>query len=149
MAVGHLGFGDPPGDCHLKGGYLRGDAVFVVKLATSFYRNPEHGLAGGNCCMVVMSSRAGETLAILDDQARLTDLRTAMAGAIAKPAATVLGVVGAGVQGKLQAELIRRVLNLKSVLIWGRNAGRAGALATEVGGEAVSLAAPFSDYRTR
>jgi hypothetical protein len=48
MAVGHLRFGDPPGDCHVKGGYLRGDAVFVVKLATSFYRNPEHGLAGGN-----------------------------------------------------------------------------------------------------
>jgi ornithine cyclodeaminase len=144
MAVGHLGFGDPPGDCHVKGGYLRGDAVFVVKLATGFYRNPEQGLAVGNGCMLVMSARTGEMLAILHDQGRLTDLRTAMAGAIAaraiaKPASTVLGVVGAGVQAKLQAELIRRVLNLKSVLIWARNAGRAGTLAAELGGEAVSL----------
>jgi ornithine cyclodeaminase len=144
MAVGYLGFKEPPGDCHVKGGYLRGDDVFVVKVATSFYRNAELGLSGSNGFMAVVSARTGETLAILHDRGRLTDLRTAMAGAIAaraiaRPESTVLGVVGAGVQAKLQGELIARALNLKSVLVWARKVERASALASELGGEAVSL----------
>lgn len=31
--VGHLGFPSPPGDVHVKSAWLRGDPVFVVKLA--------------------------------------------------------------------------------------------------------------------
>jgi ornithine cyclodeaminase len=146
MAVGYLGFQDPPGSCHVKGGYLHGDAVFVVKVVSGFYRNSELGLPNSSGFMAVMSARTGELLAILRDQGRLTDLRTAMAGAIAarsiaKPGSKVLGIVGAGVQAKLQGELVARVLNLPTVLVWARQDKRATALAAELAGEAVSLPA--------
>jgi ornithine cyclodeaminase len=144
MAVGHLAFSDPPGDCHVKGAHLTGDPVFVIKLATSFYRNPDAGLAASNGFMAVISARTGEVQAILHDQGHLTDLRTAMAGAvaaraIARPGSAVLGVVGAGIQGRLQAEMIARTLGLPTTLIWARDVGKAGAAATELGAESVSL----------
>jgi ornithine cyclodeaminase len=145
-AVGHLGFDTPPGDCHVKGAYMAGDDVFVVKLAASFYKNPERGLSSSNGFMAVMSATTGEVEALLHDQGRLTDERTAMAGAIAARAiaradSKTLGIVGAGIQAELQAQLIARVLGLKTVLIWARNADRAATLAKKIGGEAVSLTA--------
>jgi ornithine cyclodeaminase len=143
-AVGHLAFADPPGDCHIKSAHLAGDDVFVVKLATSFYRNPERGLSSSNGFMAVISAATGEILALLHDQGQLTDRRTAMAGAIAaraiaRPGSTTLGVVGAGIQARLQARLIARLLGLRSILVWARNGDRAAALAADVGGEAVGL----------
>src|SRR5262245_28937474 len=145
MAVGHLPFGDPPGDCHVKGARLRGDDVFVVKVATGFYRNTERGLPNSNGFMAVLSARTGEVHAILHDEGQLTDLRTAMAGAIAARAiarrgSKVLGVVGAGVQARLQAQLIARTLGLPTVLFWARSDARARVLAGDLRGEAVSLA---------
>ena len=144
MAVGHLAFADPPGDAHVKGGYLAGDPVFVVKLATSFYHNPEVGLESSNGLMAVISARTGEVQAILHDQGRLTDLRTAMAGAvagraIARPGSTVLGVVGAGIQARMQADLLARTLGLDTTLLWARNPERASEAAAAVGAQAVSL----------
>lgn len=140
----HLGFSDPPGDCHVKGASVVGDEVFVVKLATTFYRNPERGLAASNGFMAVMSALSGEMLALLHDRGQLTDLRTAMAGAIAARAIArfpcdTVGVVGAGTQARLQAKWIQRHLGCKSVLIWARNAGRAAELAGELGAQAVDL----------
>jgi ornithine cyclodeaminase len=137
MSVGYLGFRDPPGDCHVKGAHLRGDEVFAVKLATSFYRNPQAGLPTSSGFVAVMSARTGEMLAILHDRGQLTDQRTAMAGAIAARAiarrgSRVLGVIGAGVQARLQGELIARVLGLKTVLVWARNADRAAALSDQL-----------------
>ncbi|OWJ66666.1 ornithine cyclodeaminase family protein [Inquilinus limosus] len=143
-AVGHLAFADAPGDCHIKSAHLVGDDVFVVKLATSFYRNPERGLSSSNGFMAVISAATGEILALLHDQGQLTDRRTAMAGAIAaraiaRPDSATLGVVGAGIQARLQARLIARILGLSSILIWARTSDRAAALAADLGGEAVGL----------
>jgi ornithine cyclodeaminase len=140
----HLGFTEPPGDCHVKAAAVPGDDVFVVKLATGFYRNPELNLPTGNGFMVVMSARTGEILALLHDEGHLTDQRTAMAGAIAarailRPGSRTLGIVGAGTQARLQAKLIKRLLRLDSVLVWARSGKRAAALATEVRGQGVSL----------
>ena len=144
MAVGHLAFAEPPGDCHVKGGYLAGDDVFVVKLATSFYRNPQAGLESSNGFMAVVDARTGEVAALLHDRGRLTDIRTAMAGAVAgrlirRAGSKVLGVVGTGTQARLQADLVARTLGLETTLIWGRDAGRTQALAADVGGRAASL----------
>jgi len=143
-AVGHLSFADPPGDCHIKSAYMTGDEIFVVKVATGFYRNPTLGLPSSNGFVVVMSAKTGEVLGMLRDAGRLTDQRTAMAGAIAgraicRSGSSTLGVVGTGTQARLQARLIARYLNLKTVLVWGRNPQAATALAAEIGGTAVSL----------
>jgi ornithine cyclodeaminase len=143
-AVLHLAFAEPPGDCHVKAAAVAGDEVFVVKLATGFYRNPELNLPSSNGFMAVLSARTGELLALLHDQGHLTDQRTAMAGAIAARAilregSRTLGIVGAGTQARLQAKLLKRRLGLDSVLIWARNSKRASALASEIRGEAVTL----------
>lgn len=142
--VGHLGFSDPPGDCHVKSAAVQGDDVFVIKVATGFYKNPERGLPASNGFMAVMSTRTGEVLALLHDEGYLTDQRTAMAGAIAARAiaragSRTLGVVGTGVQARLQGKLIARHLRLDRVLVWGRHGGRAGTLAGELGGQATTL----------
>jgi ornithine cyclodeaminase len=143
--VAHLNFENPPGDCHVKGGYITGDDVFVFKFATSFYRNPELGLSSSNGCMIVVSARTGEHLAMLKDQGVLTDKRTAMAGALAaraimRPGSRVLGVVGTGIQAKTQGEMTARLLGLDEILVYGRSADKAAGLATELGGKAVDLA---------
>jgi ornithine cyclodeaminase len=135
-AVGHLTFTTPRGDCHIKSGYVQGDGVFVVKVASAF-----HGNAGNNGFMAVLSARTGDLLAILHDHSYLTDLRTAVAGAIAarliaRRQSQVLGVVGAGVQARMQAHWIARVLNIGTTLVWARNPERAQSL----GFESVSLA---------
>jgi ornithine cyclodeaminase len=125
-AVGHLGFADAGGDCHVKGAYIEGDDVFVVKLATGFYRNPERGMASCNGFMAVVSAKTGEPLALLADEGYLTDLRTAMAGAIAarrilRPGSSTLGVVGTGGQAELQARFIAKACGLETIRIWGRD----------------------------
>jgi ornithine cyclodeaminase len=143
-AVGHLAFADPPGDCHIKSAHIAGEPVYVVKVASSFYRNPERGLSSSQGLMLVLDAHDGRSLALLDDGGWLTDQRTAMAGvlaaqAIARPGSQILGIVGAGIQAELQAKMIARRLGFETILVWARNPDRAQALAAELGGEAADL----------
>ena len=128
-AVGHLGFPAVPGDCHIKGGYVEGEDVFVVKVATGFYRNRDLGLPTTNGFMAVFSAVTGEPLALLCDEGLLTDIRTAMAGAIAaraiaRPGGGTLGVVGTGVQAQFQAEYVADAGGFDRILVWGRDPER-------------------------
>lgn len=137
-AVGHLVFPDVEGDCHIKGGHVRGDSLFVIKVASGFYRNRDLGLPSCNGFMAVLSALTGEPLAILYDEGHLTDLRTAMAGAIAakrikRSGSDTLGVVGTGIQGELQARMIARACGLQKILVWGRRNDTAEALADKLG----------------
>jgi ornithine cyclodeaminase len=145
MAVGHLDFPEDGGSCHVKGGHLRGDDVFVVKMSNTFHRNPARGLSPASGYMSIASARTGELLAILHDRGYLTDLRTAMAGAlaartIARPRPQVLGVIGSGVQAEMQAQWIARTLGIPTTLLWARNVERAGKLAAKLGAQSVPLA---------
>jgi len=105
---GVLLFENPPGDCHIKSGYVRGGSVFVVKLAMGFYENPSRGLETNNGLVLVFDSHTGKTLAVLNDEGWLTSWRTAAAGALAAKAGapsqvTALGIIGSGHQAELQA----------------------------------------------
>ncbi|HEY1410627.1 MAG TPA: NAD(P)-dependent oxidoreductase, partial [Rhodopila sp.] len=144
MAVGHLQFASPPGDCHAKGAAIAGDPFFVIKLATSFYRNPEMNLPSSNGFMVVMSAQTGLVQALLHDEGFLTDKRTAMAGAIAarviaRPGTRTLGIVGSGTQARMQAQTVARTLGIDRILVWARNGEKAVAFANQTGGTAVAL----------
>jgi ornithine cyclodeaminase len=146
LPVGHLAFDAPPGDCHLKGAYLRGDDVFVVKLTNSFYRNDSLGLPTGNGFNAVVSARTGAVEAILHDKGQLTDIRTAATGAlaaraIARPGSATLGIVGAGMQARLQAKWIARALGITRLLIWSRDGAKAEAFAAEMGAETATIEA--------
>ncbi len=121
---GELVFDDPYGVVHLKYGYLKGEKYYVIKIASGFYDNPGSSVATNSGMMLLCSQKNGLPLALLQDKAVLTDLRTGAAGAIAAkylaPAqVTRIGVLGAGVQGRLQVEFLHHVTPCRDVIVWG------------------------------
>jgi len=124
--VGYLGFKRPPGDVHIKYGYIEGDDYYVIKIASGFYNNPSIGLNTGNGMMLLFSQKTGETLSILLDKGYLTDIRTAAAGAVAAKylapsKVSAIGIVGTGTQARLQLEYLRTVTSCREVIVWGRS----------------------------
>ncbi len=135
--VGHLGFDAPRGDVHIKYGYIQEDDVFVIKIADGFDGNAALGLPPGDGMLIVFDRRTGMSLAVLLDRGWLTDLRTAAAGAVvarllAPSNVQRIGVIGTGVQGRLQLELLGRVLPCRSVSVFGRDERRAASYAEEM-----------------
>jgi len=125
--VGYLHFQEASGDCHIKYGYIKGDEYFVVKIATGFYKNSEIGLPVGNGMMSLFSQRTGSFEALLLDEGYLTDMRTAAAGAVAAKYLAPkkidrIGIVGTGVQARLQLEMLKNVTECREAVVWGRNA---------------------------
>jgi ornithine cyclodeaminase len=41
--VGELLFDDPPGETHIKYGYIKEQDYYVIKIASGFYNNPSLG----------------------------------------------------------------------------------------------------------
>ena len=135
--VGHLALTDPPGDVHIKYGYVRGGDVFVVKVASGFPGNSNLGLPTGDGCMLVFSCHTGLLEAVLLDRSRLTDIRTAAAGAVAARALAPrtisrIGVIGTGVQARLQPRLLRHVTTCREIALYGRSRERAAACAADL-----------------
>jgi ornithine cyclodeaminase len=118
------------GEVHIKSSYRKGGPRFALKMAGSFSARP-YGMA------LLVSAETGETVAYLDDGGYLTDLRTAAVSAmIAKELGrmdTALGILGSGVQARLQAQLHAEVLTLSEIHVWGRDPGRVAACVREIG----------------
>jgi ornithine cyclodeaminase len=138
--VGHLGFTHPAGDLHIKYGHVEGEDVFVIKMATGFPGNVSQGLPTGDGAILLFARQTGLLRAVLLDQGRLTDIRTAAAGAVA--ARTLahrevrrIGILGGGVQARLQLRMLGRVTRCRDVMIWNRTRTRAEMLATHAGSE--------------
>jgi ornithine cyclodeaminase len=135
--VGHLNFADPPGDVHIKYGYISGDDYYVIKIASGFYDNPRSGLPSGNGSMLVYWQTTGELLAILLDRGYLTDLRTGAAGAVAAKhlapnAVKRIGIVGTGVQARFQLDLLQYVCHCREAMVWGRDEAKLAAYKAEL-----------------
>jgi ornithine cyclodeaminase len=150
--VGHLDFRQPPGDVHIKYGYRLGDDVFVVKIASGFYDNPAQGLSSSNGLMLVFSARTGFPQALLLDEGYLTDLRTAAAGAVAARHLAprnieAIGIVGAGIQARMQLDLLRHVTPCRRAIVWARDAVKARAFAVE--GFQIEVASSIADLASR
>lgn len=135
--VGFLHFDDPPGDVHIKYGYVAGDEIYVLKMASGFYGNRELGLPASDGLLLVFSQKTGELKLILLDKCWLTDMRTAAAGAVAAKHLAAnrighIGIVGTGVQARLQLELLRDVVDCDSCFVWGRDPDKAQRMITEL-----------------
>ena len=127
--VGFLHFDQPPGDVHIKYGFVIGDDFYVLKMASGFYNNPELDLPVSNGLLLVFSQETGQLKLILLDECWLTDMRTAAAGAVAAKHLAPnnirhIGIVGTGVQARLQLEMLRDVVDCQSCFIWGRDANK-------------------------
>lgn len=123
--VGEMIFDDPPGDCHIKYGFIKGGNYYVVKIAQGFYDNPKIGLPSISGLNILFSQKTGEIKCILLDEGHLTNVRTAAAGAVvakylAPKKIHKIGILGYGIQGKMQLEYLKSVVSCRKTLVWGR-----------------------------
>ena len=135
--VGELIMEDPPGDVHIKYGYLKGGNHYVIKIASGFVGNNEFGIKAGQGMMLLFDIKTGQPLAILIDEANLTDIRTGIAGAItsselaSKNVNEVL-IVGTGVQARYQAKYICQEMGISKVVFWGRDESKINKIANDI-----------------
>lgn len=135
--VGFLHFDEPPGDVHIKYGSVSGDDYWVLKAASAFYRNAGLGLPVSDGLLLVFSQRTGALELILLDECWLTDMRTAAAGAVAArhlapERVELIGIVGTGVQARMQLEMLRGVVDCRRCLVWGRGPDKVRAMIEEL-----------------
>ncbi len=124
--VGELIFEDPPGDTHIKYGYIKGDEIYVIKIASGFYQNVNFNLPSSSGLMLVFSQKTGVLETILLDEGFLTNVRTAVAGEIvakymAPEKVTAIGVFGTGTMARMQVQILESVTNCKRIIAWGRS----------------------------
>lgn len=124
--VGYLAFPECRGDTHIKYGHIKGDDCFVVKIASGFADNSLKGIPVGSGIVLVFSALTGVLQAILADEGYLTDLRTAIAGAIcakylAPSRINAIGIIGTGVQARMQLSALKDITDQKKVYVYGRN----------------------------
>jgi len=125
------------GEVHIKYGYLRGGEYYVIKIASGFYGNSQLGLPSGNGLMLLFNQQTGQPAAILLDEGYLTDIRTAVAGSIAAKYLAPrnvkrIGIVGAGIQARLQLRYLSNVTPCRDVLVWGRSESELNAYVNDM-----------------
>lgn len=124
------------GALHIKSGHIRGQQICIVKIASTFPANPSkvppRPSIGG--VIILFDVATGEPIALVEDRARVTQLRTASAGAVAarvfaSQTSDTLGILGTGAQAELQAQAISAVLGtIRRIIVWGRTPARATQL---------------------
>ena len=97
----------------------------MVKVSAGFYRNAERGPPAIRVGDGVLRPDR-RTPALLQDEGWLTALRTALAGRIAAelcapPHIQAIGMVGTGLQARLQLQCLKPVTDCREVWVWGRN----------------------------
>src|SRR5450631_4128015 len=116
--------------------------IMGAKLVTLFPGNAGIGLPTHQGIIVLLRATTGEPFAVLDGRL-ITEMRTAAVTAVAtkllaNPNASVLAILGSGVQARAHWEALRLVRKFREVRIWSRNPKHAQALAEEIGGTATS-----------
>jgi ornithine cyclodeaminase len=147
--VGELVFEDPPGDVHIKYGYIKDDDYFVIKIASGFYQNVELGLPQADGLMLVFSQKTAQLECILLDECHLTNVRTAAAGAVvarylAPQQVERIGVFGAGVQGKMQVEALLPITPCRDLIVWGQNQRELDAYREAMSGHGLDIRTTLS-----
>tara|TARA_B100000427_G_scaffold319645_1_gene318139 strand:- start:10 stop:990 length:981 start_codon:yes stop_codon:yes gene_type:complete len=125
------------GEVDVKTAYIKGLDSFAIKMSPGFFDNPKIGLPSTGGLMVLLSSKTGTLEAVLLDKGYLTDIRTALAGAIsvkylAKKEISSVGIIGAGAQAKLQLEALMLVRKPSELRIWSRDSNKVKSYIAEV-----------------
>jgi ornithine cyclodeaminase len=128
---------DANGEVDVKTAWIPGVDSFAIKVSPGFFDNPKIGLPSLNGLMILFSAKTGLVEAVFLDNGYLTDLRTAAAGAVAArhlaPARVeTAGVIGAGVQARLQIEAAHLVRPFSRVLVHARDREKARACAADL-----------------
>jgi ornithine cyclodeaminase len=130
---------DRHGEVDVKAAYIHGLSSLAIKIASGFFDNGAWGLPSGSGLMVVLSTRTGYPQAILLDNGYLTDVRTALAGAVAAKylaprQVRTVGVIGAGAQGRYQVRALQLVRSFERVLVHDQSSAAVDAYVAEMPG---------------
>ncbi|MGH9367393.1 MAG: ornithine cyclodeaminase family protein [Thermoanaerobaculia bacterium] len=124
----HLSIGGEDSEVHIKSSYRRGGDFWALKAAGSFPKRAARGEPSGTGMMLLFSAETGEPVAFFQDGGWMTDVRTAAVAAMAARELSrrdrTIGILGTGVQARLQAVLHAEVLPLERVVAWGRAPAR-------------------------
>ena len=125
------------GEVDVKTAYIPGFDGFAIKVSPGFFDNPKLGLPSLNGLMMLFSAKTGLVDALFLDNGYLTDVRTAAAGAVAAKhmapeTVETAGVIGTGVQARLQIAAAHLVRPSSRVLVWGRDGDKAKACAEDI-----------------
>ena len=120
-------------------------AGFGAKLISLYPDNPGRGLPAIQGC-IVLFDRASGTPAALVDGASVTAIRTAAASgaatrALAREDASVLAILGYGVQAGTHLEAMRCVRPIREVRVWGPSVDKARSFARQHDAEGSAVAA--------
>ena len=115
------------------------DGILETKLVSVFPGNRD--LPSHQATISLFDDQTGQPLALMDGT-EITAVRTGASSAVstnalARADASVLAVLGSGVQARSHVEAARRVRDFDEIRVAGRRPERAEALAGEVGGTAV------------
>ena len=143
-AVINLEVPEARGEFHIKTARIDGVPFIAVKIASGFYDNPARGLPSGSGLMVVFDASTGLPAALLLDNGYLTDIRTGAAGAVAadvlaRAPAGVVGVLGSGIQARLQVHCLREVRRIQAVVVWSPNARHVDTYVDEMRAEGFTV----------
>lgn len=125
------------GEVDVKTAYIPGFDGFAIKVSPGFFNNPKLGLPSLNGLMILFSAKTGLVEAVYLDNGYLTDIRTAAAGAVAArhlapDFVETAGVIGTGVQARLQMHAAHLVRPFGRVIVHGRDAVKAAKCADEL-----------------
>jgi len=125
------------GEVDVKTAYIPGLDGFAIKVSPGFFDNPKLGLSSLNGLMILFSAKTGLVEALFLDNGYLTDVRTAAAGAVAAKHLApehieTAGVIGTGVQARLQLEAAFLVRPFARALVWGRDPAKAQTCASDL-----------------
>lgn len=119
------------GDVHIKSAAYTNGKMYVIKVASSF-----SGKTDG--MILLFCQKTGKPLAVLLDEGLLTELRTAIAGALcfkryAPRKIKGVGIVGTGNQAYYQLKVLRELYAPSKMMVWGRNKKRTEGFAQKHG----------------
>lgn len=117
-------------------GYVPSLGALVSKLVSLFPRNAGSAVPTHQAVIAMFDPETGSPVALLDGT-EITAVRTGACSALsvrllARENASVLAVIGTGVQARSHARAVVRVRPITQVLIAGRDRRKADALATEL-----------------
>jgi thiomorpholine-carboxylate dehydrogenase len=115
-----------------------------IKLVTFYPDNDKKGLPTHMAVIALFRPETGEPLALMDGT-YITEVRTAAVSAVATDAmaakdASVLAILGAGVQGHAHAEVLPQVRKFDEVRIWSRTPAHAERFAADHGARLMATA---------
>jgi len=125
------------GESDVKAAYIEGLDSYAIKVASGFFNNHKLNIPSSNGLMILIDSKTGVIKSVLLDKGYLTDVRTAIAGSIAakylsNSESTKAGIIGAGLQARLQLEALKLVRTIDTAFLWSRDPSKLEKFSKEI-----------------